>query len=391
MVIVAVLALLAVCAIAGFAYAQNRLGGESTATAAAATKPHEQGQVAGAPASSKSIVTVPDIQGLTVKAAKARLKQIGLKIDEVRLIQAHKPRGIVIGEAPGSGETIHLDQPVTLYASSGFPLRIIPQVDGWKLSSAMTKIHAVGLGARTEQEFSDSVLAGHVIRIAPSAGSKRRADAPVLLTVSKGGKPFVLESYGGESRAQATSGLHDAGLKAKVTLVESTTVPGGQVVNQSPAAGSSVRKGDTVILDVARGFVIMPRVAGLKRGQATSELAHQGLTMTTTASHSSTPSGQIISQSPAPGTRLQKGDHVQMVVSSGPAPSQMQAQAVTVPDVTGISEAAARSQLEADGFAVTVNYEQVGDRSQVGKVVDQSPAGATGALSGDPVTIYVGQ
>jgi len=57
-------------------------------------------------------------------------------------------------------------------------------------------------------------------------------------------------------------------------------------------------------------------------------------------------SGQLIDTSPAAGQSVPVGSNVTLVVSSGPAK-------VNVPDVTGESEALAKSDLHAAGFEVT--------------------------------------
>ena len=65
-----------------------------------------------------------------------------------------------------------------------------------------------------------------------------------------------------------------------------------------------------------------------------------------------------------------------LTVSTGPA-------TVEVPDVTGLDEAAARSELERAGFAVRVTDEPTTDPAQDGVVIGQTPTGGSGAQDGD--------
>jgi hypothetical protein len=71
------------------------------------------------------------------------------------------------------------------------------------------------------------------------------------------------------------------------------------------------------------------------------------------------------------------------------SPETTQATGVTVPDVVGMREAAARQTLEAVGVVVTVVNDPTTDPRSIGKVVSQDPAGNTTAPSGSVVTIVV--
>jgi len=62
-----------------------------------------------------------------------------------------------------------------------------------------------------------------------------------------------------------------------------------------------------------------------------------------------------------------------------------------VPDVRNLDPIAARSKLTAAGFKVQTLPQGVSDRAQVGKVVDEQPAGGRNAPAGSVITIYVGR
>ena len=55
-----------------------------------------------------------------------------------------------------------------------------------------------------------------------------------------------------------------------------------------------------------------------------------------------------------------------------------------------LDPAAARAKLTAAGFKVQTLPQGVSDSSQIGKVVDEQPAGGKNAPAGSVVTIYVG-
>src|SRR5437588_1800377 len=75
--------------------------------------------------------------------------------------------------------------------------------------------------------------------------------------IGSGGTPpptVPVPNVVGQTQAAATSALTSAGLTAgTVTQQSSTTVPSGNVISESPAAGTSVAKGSAVNLVVSSG------------------------------------------------------------------------------------------------------------------------------------------
>ncbi|TLZ33700.1 MAG: PASTA domain-containing protein, partial [Gammaproteobacteria bacterium] len=158
--------------------------------------------------------------------------------------------------------------------------------------------------------------------------------------IGSGGTPpptVPVPNVVGQTQAAATSAITSAGLtRGAVTQQSSSTVASGNVISQSPAAGTSVAKGSAVNLVVSSGApaptpVAVPNVVGQTQAAAASAITSAGLTRgaVTQQSSSTVASGSVISQSPAAGTSVAKGSAVNLVVSSGaPAPTP-----VAVPNV----------------------------------------------------------
>src|SRR5213082_1107738 len=129
----------------------------------------------------------------------------------------------------------------------------------------------------------------------------------------------------GQMQAAATSAIISAGLTlGTVTMQSSTTVAPGNVISQSPAAGTSVASGLAVNLVVSSGApppapVPVPNVVGQTQAAATSAITGAGLTVGTVTRQSSTtvPSGNVIGQNPAAGAQSASGSAVDLVVSTG--------------------------------------------------------------------------
>src|SRR5437764_623284 len=133
----------------------------------------------------------------------------------------------------------------------------------------------------------------------------------------------------GQTQAAATSAITSAGLTAgTVTMQSSTTVASGNVISESPAAGTSVASASAVNLVVSSGApppspVAVPHGVGETQGAARSASTSARLTAAPSTLRTSTTvaSGSVISQSPAAGADSASGSAVDLVVSTGGASS----------------------------------------------------------------------
>jgi len=111
-----------------------------------------------------------------------------------------------------------------------------------------------------------------------------------------------------------------------VTTASSATVPAGDVISQNPTACTACAvAGDPVDLVVSSGpapaLIDVPNVVGMTQASAEAAIVAAGLSVgtVTTASSSTVPAGDVISQNPAACTACaNSGDPVNLVVSSGP-------------------------------------------------------------------------
>jgi hypothetical protein len=128
----------------------------------------------------------------------------------------------------------------------------------------------------------------------------------------------------GDTQAAAATAITGAGLiVGTVTTASSSTVASGNVISESPAAGTSVSPGSAVNLVVSTGPppVLVPSVVGDTQAAATTAITGAGLIVgtVTTAASSTVASGSVISEAPAAGTSVASGSAVTLVVSTGPA------------------------------------------------------------------------
>ena len=95
------------------------------------------------------------------------------------------------------------------------------------------------------------------------------------------------------------------------------------------------------------------------------------------------PEGDVISQNPAGGTEVSKGETVTITVSTGKPQ-------VDIPDVIGLSERTASSRLKSAGLEPVTQERTVTDPTQDGVVVEQRPGSGTQVDKGREVVIVIG-
>jgi beta-lactam-binding protein with PASTA domain len=133
----------------------------------------------------------------------------------------------------------------------------VPNVVGDSQTAATAALVAAGLTAGSVvAESSPTASLGTVLSESPVAGTAVAAGSAVNLMVSSGPAPILVPNVTGETQVAATSALTTAGLVlGTVTTVSSSAVASGNVVSESPAAGSSVAAGTAVSLTVSTGPV----------------------------------------------------------------------------------------------------------------------------------------
>jgi len=115
-----------------------------------------------------------------------------------------------------------------------------------------------------------------------------------------------------------------------VTCVgKANSAPKQQVIDQQPAAGTTVKKGDAVTLTFSSGpgAIIVPNVVGQQYSTAADTLTAAGLSVVLVTEYNSKyPSGVVVSTNPAAGSSVQptsnqSSTQVTVTVSQGPAPT----------------------------------------------------------------------
>jgi beta-lactam-binding protein with PASTA domain/predicted Ser/Thr protein kinase len=207
----------------------------------------------------------------------------------------------------------------------------------------------------------------------------------LFLLPSKAGRVTVPDVTG-ETQSAAVRSLKAEGLQPIVSLAANAHVTSGLVVGTTPPSGTVVEKQSrvSVVVSSGPGIVALPNVNDKKSAEATKILREKGFQPAVQKQSSDTvASGLVISTDPAAGIEVQVGSPVTVFVSSGP-------EEVSVPEVTGESQADATATLGATGLKVTVSKREVAEPT-AGTVISQEPSAGSQLKVGGQVTIVVAQ
>ena len=271
----------------------------------------------------------------------------------------------------------------------------VPDVTGNRLDTAISLLRDDGYSVSEVKHVNRPVQRDVVLEQNPSGETDRDcallgwfcSKPDVQLTVSDGPGKTEVPDVSGDPADEAQQTLEDAGFDVTATDQSSADVEAGIVIDTDPAAGESVQAGSEITMYVSSGVkqVAVPPLVGLTLGTAAQRIAAKGLEYNSTEEESDRPAGEVISQSPDAGTKVDPGSTIEMVVSSGQPDTS-----VTVPSVVGKTQSEAESMLTGLGLVVTVQDQDTTIEPQDGRVIDQSPDSGTSLPAGSQIVITVG-
>jgi beta-lactam-binding protein with PASTA domain len=165
--------------------------------------------------------------------------------------------------------------------------------------------------------------------------------------------------------------LRGQGFRVKVRETRETdpAMPVGHVTWQDPPAYLESSRGTMVELTLSAGPALLPvpDVMFFDLEEARKVLAAAGFSVGEIDSvPAETARGVVVSTRPPTGTARAPGSKVDVVVSRGPA-------AVSVPDVVGLTELAAREKIQIAGLRIGLVRAEVDGRNKPATVTSQRP------------------
>ena len=202
-------------------------------------------------------VSVPDLVGKTEEEAKRALSEIGLGYGVGgREASEEFDRGEIIRHTPSMDEVVDVNTEVKVVVSTGKTAqkKKVPDVAGQDVEAAKKMITNSGLVPEVEYKSDDNIENGKVITSAPSAGAEVVEGTKIVLYVSKGTDKVSVPNLIGRNADEASGLLASAQLSGSLAGEEfSDEYPEGQIISQSPAGGSKVARGTVVSFTISKG------------------------------------------------------------------------------------------------------------------------------------------
>ncbi|OJY44703.1 Stk1 family PASTA domain-containing Ser/Thr kinase [Pseudonocardia sp. 73-21] len=267
----------------------------------------------------------------------------------------------------------------------------VPSVTGQTAQAASNAILSAQLRPNVVQVDSLVTQIGQVVSTDPPAGSKVAERSQVTISIGKGPAQVTVPKVAGQSVADATKLLTDAGLKVGTQSDEETTDPTliGKVTRSDPDAGVSVAGASAVNIFIGKAptNVKVPDVTGQDAATAQQTLQGAGFQVTTANVDGGGKPGSVLGTSPAAGSSAAKGSTVTLQLSNGN-------QGSPVPDVRTKSESDAKKALRAAGYTnIDTTDQDIGNNNPQfdGKVIAQSVPGGSTVDPNTQITLTVGK
>ena len=274
----------------------------------------------------KAQVTVPDILGMTVEEATETLnkKGLGLSIAE-RAYSDKYEKGGIMEQKTAANKKVDKNTEIQVVVSNGEEILTVavPDVSGQSESAAQKTLEDANLVVDSESKYDDHIEAGKVISTDPAAGMEVEEGTHVKMYVSMGVEKVEVPQITGITSEEAQAALAAVGLiGGSVTEEYSEEYDAGYVISQGKSAGSKLEKGSAVDYVVSKGSskVEVPDLYGMTMAEAQQALSDLGLVSgaVTSGGHSDLPEGQVMSQTIAPGSHVDRGTAIDFQTSDGP-------------------------------------------------------------------------
>lgn len=184
--------------------------------------------------SGNSSVCVPDIIGLPISKAKNTMQDYQIPFKTIEIYDDTVEKGYVVSTSVPSGDEVDVSTDVVIiYVSKGSKNTkvTVPNLSGMTVDEARSALANVGLrlNETIEEEYSDTVEVGRVIKQIALEGKEVDKGTSVTIYISKGADPAKVP----ETASVTVSVNFDAGYAGQtvtISIMQGTTVLGAQSI-----------------------------------------------------------------------------------------------------------------------------------------------------------------
>lgn len=241
-----------------------------------------------------------------------------------------KAAGLFGGGKDGETTPTTIESQTDSETESETGTEIVPNVVGSNEATATQTLENKGFVVKVEKEKNDDVDEGEVFKQSPDGNVEAPKGSTVTIYVSSGKDTFELKDYKGYSQSEAESALTSLGLKVRLDYSNDDSIDEGDVISTSPAAGSSVSKGDIITIIISRGSeeIAIPYVIDKTESDARATLEASGFKVSVESIESTKTKGTVAdvgyNGGSALGKKAPKGSTITLYISTGPKETEAQ-------------------------------------------------------------------
>lgn len=235
----------------------------------------------------------------------------------------------------------------------------MPYLVGMNYTAALDYLKEFELFAEIDLQLVSPEPAGTILSQTPEADTQVKKGQTVKVNVSRGAHEAAVPLLAGSTQATAEAMLKKAGyVLGDINGEHSESIPKGLVISQDPPAGEPAEPGTKVNITVSLGpsqgalpvnTTTVPNLTQKTLDAAKTEIEKAGLVLGEVKEQSSSTvnEGRIIRQSLSPGSQVDKGSEISLIVSTGRPPAREGSVDITLE----------YSKAKEDSFQVTVTLQ----------------------------------
>ncbi|MBN6185890.1 Stk1 family PASTA domain-containing Ser/Thr kinase [Aneurinibacillus sp. BA2021] len=196
----------------------------------------------------------------------------------------------------------------------------VPSVQNLPLEEARQRLEALNLKPAIQEQHSDKVAAGRVIKQDPAPNMQVKEHSEVQLIVSQGKPKTTMPNFVGQNIDDVESQVNGKYKDYHIEKVTSEDQSPGTILRQTPSAGEEITAADTsvtLVVSAGQEKITVPNLIGLTEEEMKTKVESLGLRLQLERKPSYESEGKVIEQSYKPGNQLEKGTWIRVTVSTG--------------------------------------------------------------------------
>ncbi|CAB5073403.1 unannotated protein [freshwater metagenome] len=193
---------------------------------------------------------VPTLTGLSLAEATNALSDLSLKISTLaEEYDSAIPLGYIVSSTPAAGQKVKRATTIKVVVSKGVEQMSIISYVNKSSDQALSELTDAGAKVISKNVYSNTVAPGMVVSQNPDGPANIEKGAKVTISISQGPALIKVPNLAKMTSALATKTLEDAGFNNYKINILKAKGP-GKVVGQTPKAGSMVKPGTLIVVDI---------------------------------------------------------------------------------------------------------------------------------------------